>query len=292
MKMPPRLDRIAGSQALVDTIPFSMAVASTEASALVAVFPIPIERARAVIPGTEIHPFRLWNTSLLVITVVDYRKTSIGSYVEYSIAIACTHGASPAPRLLPALFQDHYGLGQYVVDLPVSSEISVKGGKGIWGMPKHRAQLDFVTRPDRVSSQYDLDGKLVSYVEIEPPKAWLPISLGAANYCSFRGLLMKSYIYFKGRAGVRFFGGAKARFVVGDHPRADVLRSLEIGRRPIFTAYIPVVRGVLDDYFESWFQVERTLPATAPEGLESVVNLGQGQEWLPPPTAPVPGVSD
>ena len=30
-------------------------------------------------------------------------------------------------------------VGQYVWDLPVSTEISVKGGKGIWGTPKHQA---------------------------------------------------------------------------------------------------------------------------------------------------------
>jgi len=55
------------------------------------------------------------------------------------IAIACTHGLKPAPRLLPAIFMQHYGTGQYVIDLPVSSDISVKGGKGILGMPKHKA---------------------------------------------------------------------------------------------------------------------------------------------------------
>jgi hypothetical protein len=292
MKMPPRLERITGLKALADGIPFSLPVASTEASALVAAFPISTKAARALIPGREVHPMRLWGGSLLLVTVVDYRTTSIGSYVEYSIAIACTHGPKPAPPLLPAIFQEHYGTGQYVVDLPVSTEISVKGGKGIWGMPKHRGQLDFVARPDRVSSQYDLDGKLVAYVEIEPPKPWLPMTLGAANYCSFRGLLMKSYIYFKGTAGFRFFGGAKGRFVLGDHPRADVLKSLEIAPSPIFTAYIPAVHGVLDDYFESWFLVEDATPPTPPEGLESVVSLGLGEAWLPPPKAPVPGVHD
>jgi len=37
--------------------------------------------------------------------VIDYRKTDIGSYIEYSLAIACTKGARPAPRLLPAIFR-------------------------------------------------------------------------------------------------------------------------------------------------------------------------------------------
>jgi hypothetical protein len=292
MSKPPRLDRIAGLQASVDGIPFAMPVVSTEASALVAAFPIDYAAATAAIPGCEVHPLRLWNKGLLVVTVVDYRKTSIGNYVEYSIAIACTHGADPAPPLLPAIFQEHYGTGQWVVDLPVSTEISVKGGKGIWGMPKHQAQLDFKIGDSKVSSQYDLDGKLVAYVEIERPKAWFPMQLGAANYCSFRGLLMKSYIYFQGKAGFGMMGGAKARFILGDHPRADILRTLRIADKPLFTAFIPEVHGVLDDYFESWFLIGKTPPLPPPEGMPSVDTLGLGRTWLPPPTAKVPGVTE
>ncbi len=292
MRKPPRLERIRGLHSLTDGIPFELPVVSTEASALIAVFPISYERARALIPAREVHPLRLWRKALLIVTVIDYRKTSIGSYVEYSIAIACTHGAKPAPRLLPGLFMEHYGTGQFVIDLPVSSEISVKGGKGIWGMPKHQAQLNFVANEHKVSSQYDLDGKLVTYVEIERPNPWLPFSAGAANYCAFRGLLVKSFIYFKGKIGFRMFGNANARFVLGDHPRADAFRSLEIEPNPIMTAFIPDVTGALDDYFESWLLLQDRPPTQPPEGMESVVGLGLSQAWLPPPSAPVPGVSD
>ena len=110
-----------------------------------AAFPISAARAAELIPGEEVHPFRLGgDVGLLVVTVVDYRTTDIGSYIEFSIAIACTHGLEPAPALLPALLRGRYGTGQFVVDLPVSTEVSVKGGKGIWGMPKHQANLDFV----------------------------------------------------------------------------------------------------------------------------------------------------
>ena len=61
---------------------------------------------------------------VVIVTVVNYVVTDIGKYVEYSLAVACTHGRKPAPPLLPALFMKHYGTGQFVVDLPVSSEVS------------------------------------------------------------------------------------------------------------------------------------------------------------------------
>ena len=154
----------------MDGIPFHMPVSSSVTPALMAAFSINAERAAELLPGNEVHPFRLWNRGLLVVTVLDYRQTTIGKYIEFSVAIACTHGRRPAPALLPLCFQKSFGLGQFVVDLPVSSEISVKGGHGIWGMPKHRANLRFDINEETVSSQYDLDGQFCMKIEINSPR--------------------------------------------------------------------------------------------------------------------------
>ncbi len=288
MKTPKRLERQQGRHALVDGIRFALPVNSEETPSLLAIFPIDLAAAAALIPGDEVHPLRLWgNRGALVITVVNYEVTDIGRYVEYSIAIACTHGERPAPPLLPALFSRHYGTGQFVVDLPVSSEISVKGGKGIWGMPKHQANLDFVISKRTVSSQYDLDGQLAVRIEIDRPRfAGLPVAAASANYCAFRGLLMKSYIYFRGRAGINLPFSRSARLLIGDHPRVAPLKQLGIGERPLLTAWLPETAGVLDDHFESWFLHYDQPPPDVPEGLESVVDLGQSQAWLDPPNDP------
>lgn len=283
-----RLKRQAGRHALVDGIPFHLPINCEKTPVFMAVFPINADRAAELLAGNEVHPLRLWNKGLLVLTVVDYRITDIGKYIEYSIAIACTHGPRPAPRLLPGLLMKTFGTGQYVVDLPVSTEISVKGGKGIWGMPKHQAHLDFKITDSKVSSQYDLDGQLAFYAEIEHPgKAWFPVRMAAANYCAFRGMLVKSYIYFRGKAAFSLFKKGSARLVIGDHPRVQPLKRLEIGPHPIATAFIPEATGLLDDYYESWFLSYPEPPTAKPEGFESVIDLGLGQEWLTPPSAQV-----
>jgi hypothetical protein len=295
MKPPARLRRQAGRQALVDTIPFTLPVASHESPALIAAFSIDAAAAARLLPGNEVHPVRIpGGRAVLLITVVDYRMTNIGRYIEYSVAIACTHGERAAPALLPALAQRLYGTGQYVLDLPVSSEISVKGGKGIWGMPKHQANLDFVIGPRRVSSQYDLDGQLCVRVEVDRPRfESLPVRFGTSNYCSFRGMLMKSNIYFRARAGLNLPLTRSARMVIGPHPRVQMLHELDISSRPLFSGYFPDTHGILDDHVESWFVSDFKAPAAAPEGMESVVDLGQGEEWLAPPDDPAlhePGV--
>ena len=66
-------------------------------------------------------------------------------------------------------------------------------------MPKHQANLDFDVDDRPMSSQYDLDGQLCMRITVDAADAGLKLPLrdiGAINYCQFRGMLMKSYIYF------------------------------------------------------------------------------------------------
>ncbi len=283
MTFPARIEAQRGRFSLVDGIPYALPVYCKSSPALFAGFPIDLEAARKLLPGNEVHPFQLWSSGLLVITVIDYRDTSIGKYIEYSIAIACTHGKRPAPRLLPMVFQKSFDLGQFVFDLPVSTEVSVKGGKGIWGMPKHQANLDFVEKDGKISAQYDKDGKMAMRITIDDPGgSGLPFGAGGVNYCAFRGLLMKSTVGFRGK--VRFsLRNPRAELLLGDHPNVAPLKTLNIGKDPLFTAYIPSATGYLDDHFEAWFLSEGERPTKEPEGLPSVVHLGRAEEWLAPP---------
>ena len=285
MRTPARLARQRGRWALVDGIPFELPVVCGRSPALMAAFTIDAAKAAARLPGREIFPLRLWNDrGVLMIVVINYLQTTIGKYVEFSVGIACTHGSRPAPPLLPAALMKLYGTGQYVFDLPVSSEVSVKGGKGIWGMPKHQANLDFRIDERTVSSMYALDGMEALTIEIDRPgPAWLPMRMAAANYCAFRGMLMKSSIYFRGKGAISLFRKGSARLHIGPHPRVQPLRDLDINPDPLMTAFIPEAEGTLDDHFEAWFLDYDAMPGRPPEGMESVVHLSRSEEWLSPP---------
>lgn len=282
MTIPARVKRSAGRHALVDGIPFQLPVDSSETPALMAAFTIDADRAAELLPGNELHALRLpGGRSLLIITVVDYKTTDIGSYIEYSIAIACMRGSRPLPAPLAVLMGR---AGQFVVDLPVSSEVSVKGGKGIWGMPKHQAYLEFEIGAKNVASRYFLDDELAVEIEVRRPRfCGIPVAAGAANYCQFRGMLMKSNIHFRGRGGFNPPFAGSARLTISDHPRVAPLKTLDVNHKPLFAAFFPDTRGTLDDHFESWFLSSDQPPSTPPEGLESVADLGLSQEWLEAP---------
>ena len=166
MPYPRRVRWLDGKYANVDGIPFEMPVGTSDAPALFAAFSIDPRRAQEMLPGQELHPCRIGRRGLLVIAVVNYLHTTIGPYVEFCIGILCTRGPSAAPPILPLLLQPLFGTGVCIDDLPVSSEISVKGGVGIWGMAKRRANLDFIVGERSVSSQYDLDGELVMRIDV------------------------------------------------------------------------------------------------------------------------------
>jgi len=286
MAIPKRVKRYEGRYALVDGIPYVMPVSARNSPALMAGFSCDWEKANALLPGNEVHALKLPNgRAAFLITVINYLDTSIGKYIEYSIAIGCTRGPKPAPRILNALMMKTYGTGQYIIDLPVSTEVSVKGGKGIWGMPKHKANLAFEVTDTMVSSHYEKDGQFAFRIEMTRPKSpSFKLNIGATNYCRFRNMLMASYIYFKSKAGVNLFSKAKANLFIGDHPRVSFLRDLDINPDPFFTMFMPQANGILDDHFDCWFMTYDEPPTEMPEGLESTFPLGMSEEWLPKPS--------
>jgi hypothetical protein len=278
-----RIRWTAGQYANVDGIPFEMPVASRNSPLMFACFGIDIDAAKSLMPGRELHPLRIWNRGVLAVEVINYTETPIGKYVELCIGILCTRGKKPGPRLLPALLMSSFGTGQYIYDLPVSSEISTKGGLGIWGMPKRQANLDYQIGDEWVSSQYDLDGQMVMRLDVKrPAHTWLPVGFRGVGYGAFRGLLSKSYVHLHGQAGFTL-GSGGARIALGSHPRAKALEPLRISAEPLISGFLPSTRGHLDDHVETWFLTHREPPPVAAEGLREVVGLGLSQDWLKPP---------
>lgn len=273
---------LKGRYANVDGIPFKMLVETRSSPALMALFSVNADAAQAMLPGQELQVARVWKRGLLVIAVVNYTDTTIGKYVEFCIGLVCTHGRRRPPRLLPMALPFAYRTGVYIYDLPVSTEISVKGGLGIWGMPKRQGALDFVIGDRAVSSQYDFEGQLVARVDVPRRKASLPFFFRGLGYGAFRGLLIKSRISGNGRAGLKL-GGNEGMLLIGDHPRAEILKRIDIDPKPLLTGFVPRFAGVLDDHIETWFLTADQPPPLADDNLRDVVDLGLSQAWLDPP---------
>jgi hypothetical protein len=280
---PRRVRWLDGRYSNVDGIPFAMPVRTTTSPALFAGFWIDADRAADLLPGQELYPLKILGKGVLVIAVVNYLDTTIGRYVEFCIGVLVSRGYRRPPTIPALIAQRHYGLGVYIYDLPVSTEISVKGGLGIWGMPKRQANLDYLIEDHTVSSQYDLDGQLALRIDVPRPRhASLPLWLEGVGYGDFRGMLYKSYIHLRGKLGVHL-GAGGARILVGDHPRMDPIKALDINPNAIFSGFAPRIDGVLDDHIETWYETSSEPPPAPAVGLTSVAGLSLSEQWLAPP---------
>src|SRR5437763_3511548 len=284
MPFPRRAGWLKGKYANVDGIPFTMPIATHDSPAMFAGFSIDAESAARMLPGQELHPVQLMGRGVLVLAVVNYVDTTIGKYVEFCIGILASRGYEPPSALSSMLFRGRKGTGVYIYDLPVSTEISVKGGVGIWGMPKRQASLDFLIGTDMVSTQYDLDGQLVMRLDIpRPANALVPLRLDGVGWGDARGMLCKSYTHLQCKVGFHPGGGGKARLLVGDHPRMDPIKRLDINPRALFTGFAPRIEGVLDDHVETWYLTADSPPAAPVNTLREVADLTLSQQWLDPP---------
>jgi len=275
---------LAGRRARVDGIDFVMPVANAASPAFSAIYTIDGAAAAHALPGQELHPLTFGGRGLLLLAVVDYQATAIGTYIEFCVGIVCTKGPRPRGAVRSLLMPRRSGVGAYICDLPVSTQISVKGGRGIWGMAKRQANLDFMIGDDKVSSQYSLDDRLVVRVDVpRPAKCRLPVRFTGTGYGAWRGLLTRSTLRLRGRAGLAFGRRKQGSLVIGDHPQADLLRRLEVSEHPLFTCFIPEATGVLDDYVESWFLTADSAPAEPELDLTDVIDLDLSTTRLAPP---------
>ncbi len=108
------------------------------------------------------------------------------------------------------------------------------------------------------------------------------MTMNGVAYGDFRGMLYKSYIHLRGRTGLTL-GGRRARLLIGDHPRAEPLKHLDIRPTALATGFTPMVDGVLDDHVETWYLTADSPPPPPGVGLRDVIDLSLSQQWLSPP---------
>lgn len=94
-----------------------------------ALFAIEVDRAAALLADTPLQPVVHNERATAAVTFYDYRHTSIGSYQEVALALL----AAPA--------EASQEIGNYIVDLPVTTPLAEVAGRELWGYPKFVANI-------------------------------------------------------------------------------------------------------------------------------------------------------
>jgi hypothetical protein len=111
-----------------------------------------LERVAGLLPTDELHPVRVGGNRAAVF-VGAYRHHEASAmmaggatrlarpYGEVFVAAIVTR--RPAPPVLPLVAPRLFGLGQFVLFLPVTSRLAMDAGR-LWNLPKFVADMDFV----------------------------------------------------------------------------------------------------------------------------------------------------
>lgn len=210
-----------------------------------AMFTAPTLKLRELLPTSKLVPAEMLpGRGLLGFLAGDYRDTSIGPYREFMIAIPVRYRPRFNPPLFPALrMAASLSLEAYVWQLPLTSEVGLRAGIDIWGLPKFLAEIDFAEDADKVSCSLREEGKHILTLEMKKNAARMKTYFDLAMFSVKDKELLRTPVNGIAASLGRSFRPGSARLVLGaEHDISRRIREVAPGKSAM-TLYIP--RGQL-----------------------------------------------
>lgn len=211
----------------------TMPVEIRDASACAATVLVDAEAAREICAPTGLTPVVRFGRAVCALVFVDYINGDLGRYHEFGLTLM-VRGADGKP-------------GVYIPWLPVDQPFTLAAGRQIWGFPKEIADIR-ITRVHRgTRCELRLDDELVIAVEVGTgiPS---PGGLGGASIAAYTHLdgVLRRTPWVMNPSGVRIRPGG-TKIELGDHPKAQIFRSLGLPRGALLSSRIGQLRMTFED---------------------------------------------
>jgi hypothetical protein len=180
---------------------------------------------------------------------------NIAPYNEIAMTIPIMVGGGWSPPLLP-LVMDFKRKGYFVFSMPVTSLENQIRGTSIWGLPKIVETIDISAEGSSCTTvAADADGEV--YFELTVPKAGKTRHFDEAGllYTIRDGELLRSRTCFEGDFTVTTNAELlwkqrrpvdRPALRLGDSPRADALKSLDLDPTPFQLRFCPSMNSCFD----------------------------------------------
>ena len=201
-----------------------------------AYFPAPTAALQSVLPSLKLKPVEIKpGTGLVHLRANDYHKVEIfGTFKELHVNIPVIYETQPG---VPGLE------GDFIVQLPLTSEEGRFMGLHAHGYPKFLASIDFEKEGDYHRCRVSVDGKHLITLEVEivpaQQKSW-----SWYEYTVIDGHLLRTPFQHNGRWG-SVESNKGASFVLGDHPFAREIACLGMEQVPARHDYAPQLSSIL-----------------------------------------------
>jgi hypothetical protein len=217
------------------TLPVRIVDAETAST----VFTVRPTDAATCLAGTGLRPFTLAGRGFSMLMLAHYSEGVLGAYDEVGIGLF-TRG--PGGRL-----------GLYLVDLPVTGELTREAGQDLWALPKWLMRSDLAFEGASASvTVHDGDafvlraslraGRMsVPFGVRAKVSTWSKLDRGAQAGVLLRGAVpMNVHGVHVGRGDVRV--------ELGHHPMAERMAALGMTGRPLLTVHARRLSGDLDAF--------------------------------------------
>jgi len=220
-----------GAKRRVSAGELSLPIEYHDGSMLTVVTFVPRAAVRELLPTPRLAPVAVRGKAAMLITVFEYRQTSIGPYNELSVAFLVRPEEGPIAAT-----------GAWVHRLPVTTEIAHAAGKELWGYPKWVTPITWEHAAGTIRA--GLPGELAITVRARRwPAPFLPMPLG--TYTIHEGRLVFTPLRVGGH--LRAARGRNVRIeVTGDGEVAKTLRAVGADRTaPAFALWCEDLRATL-----------------------------------------------
>lgn len=167
---------------------------------------------RSVLPSDELLPVRWFDGRAAVyvsglryqdVTAAhaDGRPWVLRPYGEFMAAVLVAR--RPVPRGLSVLRPDAFGVGAFVLSLPVTTVEALTLGRDLFGLPKFVADLDFQDEPASQVVTVAEDGRQVLALEVRPRGTARTYCATNVLYSSLRSELLETRVAVLGHRRVR-----------------------------------------------------------------------------------------
>ena len=209
------------------------------------------ERLKALLPSLRMHPIRItpWH-GVLSVSVMEFRDSDLGPYNEVSISVPFTLDKA-TPMFTGLLRRGPEEPRLYIHHLPVTTEIALAAGVEFAGYPKFLASIEFEQDADWITCRLaegerhilTLAGRKLD-VRDAPRSRWHAFTVR-------NGRLLRSELISSERGLAVSKDSSHVRLELGDHPIAQELEGLGIGRMLAYQ-YAPEYQTILTPVIESF----------------------------------------
>lgn len=223
----------------------------------------PIHRIRALLPSSRLHPMRFTPTSAVTtIVATEHRDSDVGAYRLAAIGFPVTVD-KPAPVLVGLLSVASSGASIFPWQMPETSQFAVDMGVAVAGYPKFMAEIDMETTGERLSCVVTEGEHRILRLSVPKPTIKRVDRRWPGNMITVRDGWVQRVPFV---TNIRHMGATMrptdVELELGDHPVADELRGLRLGR-PINVQFTPDSQQILGTVLDGW-PVERPVTRWSP----------------------------